>query len=52
VEGKLAQVYAPLGLDISADSPAEIDVSVIGEILTVLRNRADGHLRDGASVKK
>jgi xanthine dehydrogenase accessory factor len=49
---KLAQVYAPLGLDIGADSPAEIAVSVIGEILTVLRNRTGGHLRDGASVKK
>jgi xanthine dehydrogenase accessory factor len=36
---KLAKVYAPLGLDIGADSPAEIAVSVIAEILSVLRKR-------------
>jgi xanthine dehydrogenase accessory factor len=42
---KLAQVYAPLGLDIGADSPAEIAVSVIAEILTVLRKRSGAHLK-------
>ena len=42
---KLTKVYAPLGLDIGADSPAEIAVSVIGEILEVLRKRKGGHLR-------
>jgi xanthine dehydrogenase accessory factor len=41
----LAQVYAPLGLDIGADSPAEIAVSVLAEILVVLRKREGGHLR-------
>ena len=45
---KLASVYAPLGLDIGADSPAEIAVSVIGEVLTVLRNRSGKHLRESA----
>lgn len=45
---KLKDVYAPIGLDIGADSPTEIAVSVIGEILQVLRNRKGGHLR-GAS---
>jgi xanthine dehydrogenase accessory factor len=45
---KLAQVYAPLGLDIGADSPAEIAVSVIGEILSVLRKRSGKHLRKQA----
>jgi xanthine dehydrogenase accessory factor len=43
---KLAKVYAPLGLDIGADSPAEIAVSVIGEILSVLRQRTGNHLRN------
>jgi xanthine dehydrogenase accessory factor len=33
----LASVYAPIGLDIGADSPAEIAVSVIAEVLKVLR---------------
>jgi xanthine dehydrogenase accessory factor len=42
---KLAKVYAPLGLDIGADSPAEIAVSVIGEILAILRKRTGKHLR-------
>ena len=45
---KLKDVYAPIGFDIGADSPAEIAVSVIGEILQVLRKRKGGHLR-GAS---
>jgi xanthine dehydrogenase accessory factor len=46
-DGLLRQVYAPLGLDIAADSPAEIAVSVVAEILAVLRNRSIGHLRMG-----
>ena len=42
---ELARVFAPVGLDIGADSPAEIAVSVMAEILQVLRGRAGGHLR-------
>ena len=42
---RLRSVYAPIGLDIGADSPAEIAVSVVGEILKVLRGRKGGHLR-------
>lgn len=41
----LAKVYAPLGLDIGADSPAEIAVSAIAEILSVLRKRSGDHFR-------
>jgi xanthine dehydrogenase accessory factor len=44
-QAALANVYAPLGLDIGADSPAEIAVSVIAEILSVLRKRSGSHLR-------
>jgi xanthine dehydrogenase accessory factor len=44
-EERLAQVYAPLGLDIGADSPAEIAVSVIAEILAVLRGRSGEHFK-------
>lgn len=49
---KLSKVYAPLGLDIGADSPAEIAVSAIAEILAVLRQRTAGHLRrnQGAAI--
>ena len=45
---RLKDVYAPIGLDVGADSPAEIAVSVVAEILQVLRKRKGGHLR-GAS---
>jgi xanthine dehydrogenase accessory factor len=37
----LAEVRAPIGIDIGADSPAEIAVSVMAEVLMVLR-RANG----------
>lgn len=43
-EDKLARVYAPLGLDIGADSPAEIAVSCVAEILAVLRGKTAKHL--------
>jgi len=41
----LAAVHAPLGLDIGADSPAEIAVSVMAEILMVLRGKSGAPLR-------
>lgn len=44
-EEQLARVYAPIGLDIGADSPAEIAISVMAEILKVLRRRSGDHLR-------
>lgn len=44
-EEQLAGVYAPIGLDIGSDSPAEIAVSIVAEILTVLRGRSASHLR-------
>ncbi len=42
---KLQRVYAPLGLDIGADSPAEIAVSVMAEVLAVLRGKTARHLK-------
>ena len=42
---KLARVYAPLGLDIGADSPAEIAISAVAEMIAVLRGRSGGHMR-------
>ena len=41
----LARVYAPIGLDIGSDSPAEIAVSVFAEMLQVLRKAKGGHLK-------
>jgi xanthine dehydrogenase accessory factor len=42
---KLSRVYAPIGLDIGADSPAEIAVSTMAEILAALRQRTAAHMR-------
>ncbi len=44
-DAELARVYAPLGLDIGADSPAEIALSALAEVLKVLRQRSGNHLR-------
>ena len=41
----LGKVYAPIGLDIGADSPVEIAISVLSEILMVLRDGKGSHLR-------
>jgi xanthine dehydrogenase accessory factor len=42
---ELGRVFAPVGFDIGAESPTEIAVSVMAEILAALRGKAGGHLR-------
>ncbi|HEX8246620.1 MAG TPA: XdhC/CoxI family protein [Pyrinomonadaceae bacterium] len=44
-ESKLNRLYAPIGLDIGAESPEEIALAIIAEIRSVLSNREAGFLR-------
>ncbi len=43
---QLARLFAPAGLDIGADTPEGIALSIVGEIQSVLRSRSGGNLRD------
>jgi xanthine dehydrogenase accessory factor len=43
---RLDRFFAPMGIDIAADSPEEIAVSVVAEVLSVLRNATGRHLRE------
>ena len=45
-ETELEKLYAPVGLDIGADTPEAIALSIIAEIQAVLNNRNSGFLRD------
>lgn len=41
-----AVVYSPVGLDLGAEGPEQVAVSVVAELLAVFNGRAPGHLRD------
>lgn len=41
----LDMIYAPIGLDIGAESPEEIALSIVAEIVCVLKGGTGGHLR-------
>lgn len=45
-EEQLAILYAPAGLDIGADTPEAIALSIVAEIQSVLKTREGGHLRN------
>lgn len=46
-EEQLAQVYAPIGLDLGGDTPAEIAISIMAEILLVKNKGHFKHLKLG-----
>lgn len=46
---QLERLFAPAGLDIGADAPESIAVSIIAEINAALHNRAGGFLRERQS---
>ena len=43
---QLGRLYAPVGLDIGADTPEAIALAIVGEIQSVLKARDGGHLRE------
>lgn len=43
---QLSRLYAPVGLDIGAETPEEIALAVVAEIRGVLANRKSGFLRE------
>ncbi len=43
---KLTHIHGPVGIDIGAESPEEIALSMASEIIAVFRNRAGGFLKD------
>lgn len=45
-EEQLKRLYAPVGLDIGADTPEEIALAIIAEIRSALAGRSGGFLRD------
>jgi xanthine/CO dehydrogenase XdhC/CoxF family maturation factor len=40
-----ADVFAPVGIDIGADGPEQVAVSIVAELLAVNARRDGGHLR-------
>ena len=41
----LARIFAPIGLDLGAETPAEIALAIMAEIVAAGRHRHGGHLR-------
>jgi len=46
-EDELHRIHAPIGLDISANTPEEIAISIMGEIIQVKRGGTGASLSSG-----
>lgn len=51
-DSELAKMYNPVGLDIGADSPEEIAISIISEIIAITKGHNGGFLHDKNSIHK
>lgn len=47
---RLAHIYAPIGLDIGAETPEEIAISIVSELVKLRRGGSGGSLRERARV--
>lgn len=45
-EAQLQRIYGPMGLNVGAESPEEIALSIVSEIMTVLSGQHPTHLRN------
>lgn len=46
----IASLHAPAGLDIGSETPAEIALAIVAEIIATLNNRKGGSLRDSVGA--
>ena len=49
-QDELDMVYAPIGLDLGAQTPEEIALSIVSEYLAVVRGKKGGSLRKGRVI--
>jgi xanthine/CO dehydrogenase XdhC/CoxF family maturation factor len=45
IENTLSKIYSPVGLDIGAENPEEIALSIVSEVQAILSGRSLVHLR-------
>ena len=51
-QDELDMVYAPIGLDLGAQTPEEIALSIVSEYLAVVRGKKGGSLRKGRVIHR
>ena len=42
---QLSRIFAPIGIDIGAQTPAEIAVSIMAELISLKRGKLGGHMK-------